>query len=157
YADPDRLVTLWEHLPGGDALGTVAPANFLDWRRQTHAFSAVAAMRASSLVLTGSGEPARLSAGLVSWGFFSLLGIEPAAGRGFREEEDRPGHDRVAILSYDTWMDRFGGRADIVGSDVTFNDAAYTIVGVLPEHFEFAAKGSGARPRAMYDVWVPLA
>src|SRR5262249_20003037 len=65
YADPDRLVMLWEYLPGGGSLSTVAPANFIDWRRQTRSFSAVAAMRASSLVLTGSGEPARLSAGMV--------------------------------------------------------------------------------------------
>jgi putative ABC transport system permease protein len=155
YAEPDRLVTLWEQANG--SLGTVAPANFADWRHQARSFSAVAAIASSSLVLTGSGEPARLSAGTVSWNFFALLGIDPALGRGFLREEDQPGRNRVAILSYATWVDRFGGRADIVGSDVTFNDATYTIIGVLPADFEFAAKGSGARLLTKYDVWVPLA
>jgi putative ABC transport system permease protein len=154
YADPDRLVTLWEQQAGG-SLSTVAPANFVDWRQQTQSFSAVAAIASSSLVLTGNGEPARLSAGTVSWNFFSLLGAEPALGRSFRQDEDQPGHNLVAILSYATWVDRFGGRSDIVGSGVTFNDATYTIVGILPSDFEFAGKGS--RAQTIYDVWVPLA
>jgi putative ABC transport system permease protein len=156
YADPDRLVTLWEQ-QGGGSLGTVAPANFADWRQQAHSFSTVAAIASSSLVLTGSGEPARLSAGAVSWNFFSLLGVDPVLGRSFLEEEDLPGRHRVAILSYATWVDRFGGRPEIVGSTITFNDAPYTIVGVLPIDFEFASKGSSARARTMYDAWVPLA
>jgi predicted permease len=157
YADPDRLVLLWEQLPSG-VLMNAAPANFVDLRQQTHSFSGIAAMRAfdGGLVLTGSGEPARLSAGVVSWNFFAVLGIEPAIGRGFLEEEDRPSHDHVAILSYATWLDRFGGRLDIVGSGVTFNDVRYTIVGVLPRGFELLTKGSGRQAGATYDVWIPL-
>src|SRR5262249_40078878 len=129
--------------------------NFVDWRSQTRSFSVVAAIASSSVVLTGSGEPARLSTATVSWNFFSMLGVEPALGRSFRAEEDQPGRNRVAILSYTTWIDRFGGRADIVGSGVIFNDATYTIVGVLPRDFEFAGKGSAAQ--TMYEVWTPLA
>jgi len=156
YAHPDRLVTLWEQQRGG-SLGTVAPANFVDWRQQASSFSTVAAIASSSLVLTGNGEPARLSAGAVSWSFFSLLGVDPVLGRTFLEEEDLPGRNRVAILSYATWIDRFGGRAEIVGSTVTFNDAPYTIVGVLPSDFELGGKGSSVRARSIYEAWVPLA
>ncbi len=156
YADPDRLVTLWEQQAAG-SLGTVAPANFVDWRQQAQSFSAVAAIASSSLVLTGRGEPARVPAGAVSWNFFSLLGVNPILGRSFLEEEDLPGRNRVAILSYAAWVDRFGGRPEIVGSTLTFNDAPYTVVGVLPGDFEFATKGSSARARTMYDAWVPLA
>src|SRR5262249_40206748 len=156
YADPNRLVTLWEQLPNGTTM-TVAPANFVDWRRQTHSFSEVAAIRSSSLVLTASGEPARLSVGMVSWDFFALFGVESALGRSFFEDEDQPGRDHVAILSYATWASRFGSRTDLIGSRAMLNDAPYTIVGVLPKDFTYAGKGS-VRPHAdMYDLWVPLA
>jgi putative ABC transport system permease protein len=156
YANPDRLVTLWE-LQSGGSLSTVAPANFVDWRQQSRSFSSVAAITSSSLVLTGNGEPARLSAGAVSWNFFSMLGVDPILGRGFLQEEDLPGSNRVAILSYGTWVEKFGARPEIVGSNVTFNDTAYTVVGVLPSDFEFGARGSTIRARTMYDAWVPLA
>jgi putative ABC transport system permease protein len=157
YSDPDRLVMLWEQMENGK-LVTVAPANFVDWRRQTHAFSAVAAMSPfSSVVLSGSGEPVRLAGAAVSWNFFSLLGTPIAMGRGFLEEEDQPGRSRVAILSHTTWVDRFSARSDIVGQSVTFNDVGYTVVGVLPPAFEFVAKTSDYQPRNRFDVWVPLA
>jgi putative ABC transport system permease protein len=155
YTDPDRVVTLWEQQPNG-SLGTVAPANFADWRQQARSFSAVVAMASTNLVLTGGSEPARLSGGAVSWNFFSLLGVEPALGRSFLQEEDRPGRNHVVILSYATWLDRFGGRADAVGSVVILNDTPYTIVGVLPSDFEFAGKTSSAQARTMYEAWVPL-
>jgi hypothetical protein len=73
YADPDRIVMLWERLDTG-ALVAVAPANFVDWREQTHSFSAIAAINPfSSFVLTGSGEAVRLAAAGVSWNFFSHI------------------------------------------------------------------------------------
>ena len=58
---------------------------------------------------------------------------------------------------YGAWVDRFGGRPEIVGSTLSFNDAPHTVVGVLPGDFEVATKGSSARGRTMYDAWVPLA
>jgi putative ABC transport system permease protein len=157
YADPERLVMLWERMENGKLI-TVAPANFVDWRQQAHAFSDVAAVSPfSSLVLGGRGDPVRLSAAAVSWNFFSMLGTPMAIGRGFLEEEDRPGQNRVVILSHATWLDRFGARSEIVGQRVTFNDLSYVVVGVLPREFEFVAKTSDFQARNHFDVWVPLA
>jgi putative ABC transport system permease protein len=158
YPDPDRIVMLWERLPGSGALGTVAPANFVDWRERTHSFSAVAAINPfPSFVLSGSGDPVRVSAAAVSWNFFSVLGTPITMGRSFLQEEDQPGRNHVAILAYATWVDRFGARADILGKTITFSDVDYAVVGVLPREFEFVTKTSDFQARNRFDVWVPLA
>jgi len=157
YTDPDRVVMLWEQLPQGKLM-PVAPANFLDIVQQTHSFSAVAAISPfQSFTLVGTKETVRLAGAGVSWNFFSLLQTPMAMGRSFLQEEDAPGHNLVAILSYPTWVDYFGARPDIVGTNVTFNDVAYTIVGILPREFEFVAKASDFQGRNRFDVWVPLA
>jgi putative ABC transport system permease protein len=157
YAEPDRLVMLWERM-GNGKLVTVAPANFVDWRSQSRSFSDVAAISPfSSLIMNGGPEPIRLAGAGVSWNFFSILGTPPVLGRGFLEEEDQPGSNQVAILSYGTWVDRFGARADVIGTPVMFNDATYVIVGVLPRDFEFVAKTFDHQIRNRFEVWVPLA
>jgi predicted permease len=161
YPDPDRIVMLWESwkqaLPG-ETLGRVAPANFVDWREQSRSFSEMAAIDPNpTFVLTGQGEPARLTGAGVSSNFFSLLGARISHGRDFLKEEDRPGHDRVAILSHGTWRDRFGGQAGMPGKHITLNDISYTVVGVLPREFELVSKASDFEARDQFDVWVPLA
>src|SRR4029079_9242356 len=78
-------------------------------------------------------------------------------GRSFLAEEDQPGRNRVAILAHGLWMERFGGRADVLGSRVTLNDQSFTVVGVLPETFELVSGivfPGGAKP---FDIWIPLA
>jgi predicted permease len=158
YSDPDRIVMLWERSPHEETLDAVAPANFIDWREQTRSFDEIAAINPyPTFVLTGRGEPVRLAGAGVSSNFFSLLGSRITVGRGFLEEEDRPGRDRVAILSYSIWQHRLGGDPDVVGEHVTLNDISYTVVGVLPREFEFVSKASDFQARNQFDVWVPLA
>ena len=158
YSDPGHIVMLWEQPPRGETLGPVAPANFVDWREQSRSFSEIAAMDPKpTFVLTGQGEPARLTGAGVSPNLFSLLGTRITLGRDFLEDEDRPGRDRVAILSYRTWLHRLGGQPDILGRSVALNDISYTVVGVLPREFEFVAKASDFQARNQFDVWVPLA
>src|SRR5881296_1569513 len=158
YSDPDRIVMLWEQALRGETPGLVAPANFVDWREQSRSFGEMAAINPNpNFVLTGQGEPARLTGAGVSSNLFSLLGARITFGRDFLKEEDRPGHDRVAILSYSTWLHRLGGQADIIGKHVTLNDIGYTVVGVLPREFEFVSKASDFEARNQFDVWVPLA
>jgi putative ABC transport system permease protein len=156
YADAGRIVMLWELM--GTTPIPVSPANFVDWRRQSRSFDAMAAINPfSSFVLTGSGEPVRLSAAAVSWDFFSVLGTRPAPGRGFLLEEDQPGRHHVVIVSHGLWVERFGRRPDILGASITLNDVSYTVVGVLPPEFELVAKASDFQTRTRFDVWVPLA
>jgi hypothetical protein len=150
YGDPERIVMLWEQQRWD--LGTVAPANFVDWRAQSHSFSDMAAIAQPNFILTGYGEPARLAGAAVSASFFRVLGVDLKLGRSFLEEEDKPGKDRVTILSHATWQNRMGGKPDILGSVVTFNDIGYTVVGVLGPEFELVTNHSRNQP----DVWVPL-
>src|SRR5690606_1599659 len=79
----------------------------------------------------------------------AVLGVAPALGRGFTEDEVVPGDDRVILLSYRLWSTRFGARADIVGQAVRLDDDLFRVVGVMPERFGF--------PDRDVDAWVPFA
>src|SRR5207248_4527674 len=75
----------------------------------------------------------------------------------FLPDEDLPGHDRVAILSYAAWSKRFGADRDIAGKAITLNDESYTVVGVLPAGFQFGSAAAEFQARSQADIWVPLA
>lgn len=160
YSEPDRIVMLSERMPDGK-LSTVAPANFVDWRNLSRSFSGMAAVRASSFassfILGGQSEASRLVGGDVSSSFFSVLGVRFMLGRNFLPDEDLPGHDRVAILSYAAWSERFGADRDIAGKTITLNDESYTVVGVLPAGFKFGSTAEDFQARSQADIWVPLA
>ncbi|HEY3241940.1 MAG TPA: ABC transporter permease [Phycisphaerae bacterium] len=160
YAEPSRIVTLWERQRDG-TLGDVAPANFVDWRDASRSFSGMAAVSASSFassfILGGQSEASRLAGGNVSSSFFSVLGVRFMLGRNFLPEEDRPGQNRVAILSYAAWSERFGAARDIVGKAITLNDERYTVVGVLPAEFQFGTTAADFQARGQADIWVPIA
>jgi hypothetical protein len=158
YPQPDRLVMLLEKQLSDGTLGTVAPANFFDWREQSHSFDKMAAIDPyPDFILNGSGEPQRLTGAAVSSDFFSLLRVHMVLGRDFLSDEDRPGHNRVVILSYSSWLHYFGGRTDIVGRQLTLNNAGYSVVGVLPRDFSLVRKASDFQSRNRFDLWTPLA
>lgn len=96
FRDPERLVLVWETM-GDWKTRWVAPANFLDWRRDARSFEGLAGYSSSDANLTGAGEPERLRAAVVSDTLFDLLGVRPALGRGFRAGEDDSA-PRVAVL-----------------------------------------------------------
>ena len=158
YPESGRILMLWERSLSDSSLGTVAPANFYDWRAQSRSFDKMAGIDPyPDFILSGSGEPQRLAGAAVSADFFSLLGTRMAMGRDFLPEEDRPGHNQVVILSYSTWQRLFGGRLNLVGASLQLNDAAYTVVGVLPRDFTFVSKASDYQSRNRFDLWTPLA
>jgi len=160
YAEPNRIVMLSERQSDGK-LGGVAPANFVDWRDASHSFTDMAAMRASSFassfILGGKSEASRLTGGDVSSSFFSVLGVRFMLGRNFLPDEDRLGHDRVAILSYAAWSKYFGADRDIAGKPITLDDTSYTVVGVLPADFQFGSTAADFQAGSQPDVWIPLA
>ncbi|HEV8134977.1 MAG TPA: ABC transporter permease [Pyrinomonadaceae bacterium] len=160
YAEPDRIVMLSERQRDG-ALGNVAPANFVDWRDASRSFSGMAAVRASSFapnfILGGQSEASRLTGGNVSSSFFSVLGVQFMLGRNFLLEEEQPGQNRVAILSYAAWSERFGADRDIAGKAITLNDESYTVVGVLPAGFQFGTTAEDFQAHSQADIWVPMA
>jgi len=152
YAEPDRLVMLFEARKGNAASrNVVSPADFLDWRAQSQVFERTAAIYDYGVNLTGRGEPAEVTAELASADLFPLLGLTPVIGRTFSAEEDGPGGARAVVLSQGLWQRRFGGARDVVGQVVRVDDQPYTVVGVLPD-----GAGLAGRPQPP-ELWLPLA
>jgi putative ABC transport system permease protein len=157
YKEPARLVQFWETNPlKGWTEATVAPANFLDWQSRSESFDLMAAYfgsqtrdaGSSNFYLTGAGEPERLQGLGVTGEFFSVLGVEPMYGRGFRPEETWQGNDMVVVLSYGLWQRRFGGDPEIVGQTISLNGRNQTVIGIMPERFYF--------PDKEIELWSPL-
>jgi len=123
-------------------------------------FSSLGAFQPETFNLTGSEEPVLLEGVLATSGFFPAMGIQPAMGRWFGADEDRPGHEHVVVLSDRAWRERFGARRDIVGSAVELNGFSYNVVGVMPPGFAFPhgeeMPDSLEFPRQA-QLWAPLA
>jgi putative ABC transport system permease protein len=150
YKDPERLVMIWEDdTKGGYPRDTPAAANYVDWRDQSSVFEGMAAMAEQNFNLTGTGEPEKIEGRRVSANLFSLLGVEPQAGRAFVPEEDQAGRNRVVVISHGLWQRRFGGDAKIINQSLTLNGESYTVIGVMPSHFQFPSRED--------EVWVPIA
>jgi putative ABC transport system permease protein len=150
FRDPDNLVIVWEDATfAGFPRNTPAPANYVDWKTQNQSFADMAASHESSFNLTGDGEPERVAAYSVNYNFFPLFGVQPLLGRNFSAEEDRPGANKVAVLSYSLWQSRYGGDRQIINRDIQLNGEKHTVIGVMPASFQFFE--SDVR------LWVPLA
>jgi putative ABC transport system permease protein len=138
FADPERLVMLWEDAADrGFPRNDVSPADYVDFKAQNRTMEDLAAMDRRGFNLTGDGEPEQIYSFGVTANFFPLLGIKPALGRVFATEEDRPGNEKVAMLSYGLWQSRYGGERNVIGRELLLNDEKYTIIGVLPAGFQF--------------------
>ena len=98
FSDPDKLVTLFESKPNFKE-GSISYPNFLDWQRDNHAFTSIAAYRPDSFSLTGAGEAEQLRGEMVSADFFSILGVKPLIGRMFTSLEDQLGAGWLAPVS----------------------------------------------------------
>ena len=157
YRDPERLVSLWEKVP---VLGKsrVAPANFFDWKKQNTVFEDVVTYGASSMTLTGDGEPEQLQGSMVSAGYFAVVGVDPVRGRAFVNEEYEPGKGDVVILSQELWHRRYGGDENIVGKSIKLNGSLYRVVGVMgPGLYPMRPiNGRIEFDRAAQQYWVPM-
>jgi putative ABC transport system permease protein len=150
YAEPDRLVMLWQNdQERGQPFVEMSYPTFRDWRAGNAVFDDLAGLPSTnqSWTLDAHGEPVELTGRLVTWNFFSVLGVEPALGRAFVPEDDRRGAARVVVLGHELWRERFSADAGVVGSAIRLDGEAFTVVGVMPEGF---AHPAGAR------LWTPL-
>jgi putative ABC transport system permease protein len=142
-------MTVWETVPKlSTERDAVAPANFLDWRKENGVFEQLAAYQPWDANLTGAGEPERIEACLVSADFFALLGMQPALGRGFSPQEEEPSSSAVVIVSHGFWQRRLGSSPDAVGRTISLDNRDYTVAGVMPADFDY--------PLAT-ELWAPLA
>jgi len=148
YAQPNRLLDVTENSAGWPR-ANLSRADYEDWKRENTTLSSLDAYGGEGYLLRMGSTTEPVPAARVSDGFFSTLGVKPMLGRGFLPGEDQPGKPKIVILSYGTWLTRFGGRRDVIGQSVGLSGDSYTIVGVLPRSFEFA-------PRRDSEFWVPL-
>src|SRR5262249_10007572 len=150
YSDADRLVTIWGALPTHGLLQLNASApEFADYRDRNHSFSAIAAYASLGRNVTGVDQPEHMNATFVTHGFFEVLGVPPLIGRSFLKEEDQPGNNRVAVLSYSLWKRHFPNESNPVGRSIVLDGVAHTIVGVMPRNFDF--------PDSETQLWKPMA
>ena len=154
----EELVRLYETNPRkAESQWGVAPASFLDWQGDSHAFSEIAAVSSYPVYISGDGEPEQISAALVTADFFRVLGVRPVIGRTFLAEEHRPVSEGItaAIISHGMWQRRFGGSPGVIGKTLRVSDSqrtvAVTIVGVMPASFASASTSLGPS-----DCWLPL-
>jgi putative ABC transport system permease protein len=156
FADPGRLVALWESPPradGGMAPGKneVSPGTLMDWIAERSVFDGVAAVAPWRPNLTGGGDPVRIEATAVSRDFFQTLGTKPLIGRVFVPEESTTGKNTVVVLSYAFWQERFGGDSSVLGRELSLSGRNYTVVGVMPARFQLRFP----LPQAS-DLWRPM-
>jgi putative ABC transport system permease protein len=135
YAEPERLVMLSETKEQVQNRWVSYP-NFLDWQERNRSFEAMSTIRGSTVTLTGGGDPESLNARVVAADYFKVMRVSPLLGRAFTAEEDKPGTQMVTILSHEFWQRRFGADPDIVGSTITLDNRAFTVVGVTPPDFQ---------------------
>jgi putative ABC transport system permease protein len=148
YPDGENLVMVYE-ARSSNSHNSVSPATWLDWQRDTRTLERVAAWAAGrSAILTGAGEPTRLTLQAVSSEFFPVLRVEPILGRTINEDDDRPNAPDVAVISHRVWQTRFGGDRNIVGRFIQLSDTATQVVGVMPPQFRFVYHDN--------DAWVAL-
>jgi putative ABC transport system permease protein len=148
YPDPERLVVVWEtKLSIGKKQELVSPVQFRAWSNENRVFDGMAAWRQEPRVLTGGELPERVETVLISPGGLEMLGVKPALGRTFSPEENQPGHNLAAILSYGLWQRRFGGDRAVLGKAVTLDGIGYTVVGVTPPDFRLLDVPAG--------LWIP--
>jgi len=154
FAEPEKLVMVYEHFrdtanPGRTPYNVVAAGDFYDWREKTNGFQDMAAWRPWGCSIAGDHEetPESVPAAAGSWNLLAVLGVQPAYGRAFAAEEDRPGARPVVLLTWSLFQRRFGGNPSIVGQQVHLDTIPYTVIGVLPKWFTY--------PDQTVELWVP--
>src|SRR5688500_10689564 len=147
YTEPDRLVRLWESNPAqARTEAAVSVPNFQDWQSQQSVFEQLAASELTTFNLTGSGEPQRIPAARITANLIPMLGVTPLVGRSFLPEEEKGGHNRVALLSHALWQRQFGSDQSLVNKTILLDGESYTVIGIMPREFQFTGR----------QLWAPL-
>lgn len=152
FRDVDRVVQIWHTPPQKSFPGmtrfSVSAANFLDWQKQNHVFEQMALYSGAQFDITGAGKPEAVTASTVSPEFFSVLGVQPLHGRVFLPEENSPGKNHEAVLSYRFWQSHYASDAGVVGTFINLDGDPYTVVGVM---------GPAMTKPGFAQIWIPLA
>jgi putative ABC transport system permease protein len=161
YKNPQELVLVWEKFShqGLDRIPVSAP-EYLDYEKQLRSYESIGAFDYADLNLTEGDVPERIQGAVVTPSAFSLLGVEPIRGRLFAPNENQNGANQIAIISSRLWQQRFNSAPAVVGSQISLNGRSYTVVGIMPEKFQFPLplfNVQGGTFAGRVDIWVPLA
>jgi predicted permease len=149
FPSPGELVRIWCVQESLDT-ASVSPPEILGWREHGRGFAKLAAFGRVDLNRTGGDAPERVRGARVTPGFFGMLGVRPAQGRDFTEEDAQPGNaTSVVVVSHGFWKRALGGAPDVMGRTVVLDGRSHTVVGVLPEDFSFPELSEEA------EAWVP--
>lgn len=149
FPEPDRLVWAWGNIRNGGNRASVAPLDYLDFRKENTTFEHLAATISVPVPvnLTGTGEPERLTSAAVTGNYFQTLGVTPVLGRTFTLENEDPALNQVAVLSYALWQKRFAGDPGILNKTVTLDGQACEVIGVMARDFNFPQTA---------ELWLPI-
>jgi len=150
FVQPDRLMSFRSLDRRGGHPTNLSYPNFFDFRSKNRVFDRLVCYRDNRFTLTDTLPAIQVPGEIVSWDLFPLLGVQPALGRGFHPEEEKPGM-HVAVLSHTLWQSRFNGDPGILNRRVHINGQLFTIAGVAPEGFQFPQDGPAVQ------VWTTIA
>jgi putative ABC transport system permease protein len=157
FENADRIVALIDTRANGQDTGAgfgpqdmnpVAPATFLDWRKEARSFDEIAAYAWGEVNLTGDREAQKVQDFQVTANFFPSIGVKPLMGRTFLPGEEEPGADQEIILSYGLWEQRYASDPNILNKIVKVDGKSFTVIGVMAKGFDFPMPA---------EAWVPLA
>ena len=139
YAEPDRLVMLWETMGANDSR-SAAPGNFVDWRAQNNTLQELAATFYANFNLTSDGEPDRIDGATITSNLMSMLGAPTQLGRTFQPDDDGHQDRSLVLISDGLWKRRFGADRNVVGRKIMIDETPYTVVGVMAGGFQYPEK-----------------
>ena len=141
YLQPGQLVNLWEDSTGtGLGRQHVAGGVFLAWKEQSTVFENLSVSYLTDMNLIGDSPPERIAGAAVSANYLQILRAKALIGRVFLPDEDKPGQDKVVVLSHNVWQQQFGGVTNLVGQAIKLGDHSRTVIGVLPPRFLLSEK-----------------
>lgn len=129
--EPDRIVWVHSKINGLGSIHSTSYPDYLDWKSQNRSFEDLAALYPLTFTHTGDGLAENLKATGISACGFKAWGIGTILGRDFTEADDRPGAERVTILTYAFWQHKFGGNRNVLDKTLVLDDQPYRVIGVL--------------------------
>ncbi len=153
YAEPERIVVVGslktEAAPTeSNKPGMNAPADFVDWKRQSQSLQALAAITGGPVNLERNNQVETLQGAMVSEDYLAVFGVAPLLGRAFVAEDFAGGTEAPILISHATWQEKFGGDPNIINQTLRFRQESVRVIGVMPPDFRY--------PR-WAKVWQPLA
>ncbi len=148
YPEGDRIMTINRANPSrGIRQQSIPIQAYFDFKKQQRSFTDLAAVTSGTIYVSGDEKAERFDGSWITANTFDVIGMKPLLGRNFRAGEDTPSGDKVAIVAYSTWRERYSGDPSVVGKNIRVNGEPYVVIGVMPDGFAFPNNDK---------IWIPL-